>query len=108
MRNAVAQGIHQVGFEHLQLLKKKVHFISETSFKKELYKNIAVYEALVCYYAELLMSLLCVFACIRHLREQYMTGLMPINSNKSSTELFRGNRHSLLGEEGLHYISECI
>lgn len=37
-----------------------------------------------------------------------MTGLMPINSNKSSTELFRGNRHSLLGEEGLHYISECI
>lgn len=57
-----------------------------------------VYEALVCYYAELLMSWLRVFACIRHLREQYRTGLMPINSNKFSTELFRGNRHRLLGK----------
>lgn len=37
-----------------------------------------------------------------------MTGLMPINSNKSSAELFRGNRHGLLGEVGLHYISECV
>lgn len=108
MRNAVAQGIRQVDFDHLQLLKKKVYFSFKTSFKKELYKIIVVYEALVCYYAELLMSQLCVFAWIRHLREQYMTGLMPINSNKSSAELFRGNRHGLLGEVGLHYISECV
>lgn len=85
-----------------------MYFIFKTSFEKELYKIIAVYEALVCYYAEFLMSQLCGFACIRHLRKQYMTELMPINSNKSSAELFRGNRHSLLGEVGLHYVSECV
>lgn len=73
-----------------------------------LYKITAFYEALGCYYAKLLMSQLCVFAYIRHLRKQYMTWLLPINSNKSSTVLFRGNRHRLLGEAGLHYVPECI
>lgn len=73
-----------------------------------LYKIIAFYEALVHYYAELFMSQLRIFAYIRHLRKQYMTWLLPINSNKSSAELFRGNRHRLLGEVGLHYIPECI
>lgn len=71
-------------------------------------KITGFYEALVCCYAELLMSQLCVFAYIRHLRKQYMTWLLPINSNKSSAELFRANRHRLLGEVGLHYIPECI
>lgn len=38
------------------VIEEKVYFIFKTSFEKELYKIIAVYEALVCYYAEFLMS----------------------------------------------------
>lgn len=38
------------------VIEEKVYFIFKTSFKKELYKIIVVYEALVCYYAELFMS----------------------------------------------------
>jgi len=72
-----------------------------------LYKITVFYEALVCYYAEL-MSQLHVFAYTSPLRKQYMTWLLPINSNKSSAELFRGNRHRLWGGVGLHYISEFI